>query len=317
MSRFSAYPTKLLLLCLVGVTASASVADAQRWPTRGAASSIDTTYRFQPNGIVEAEQVAGDITVTTWDRPEVRIRAWAEKGRVIADLSSNRVSLRVEGARTARGGQEIGDSSFELTVPVGTRVRARNVSGDVDVRGTRSEVEASAVSGDVEIADAVGITAASTVSGDLRVERVRGDLSARSVSGNLSVRDVTGEVRAGSVSGEVELRELSSRAVSARSTSGSIEFSGDIMRDGRYEFASHSGEVALTLPAAVGADISARTFSGDIDSTFPITLGATDGRGRRNSRAMSFTLGAGGGHISINTFSGNVDIRSMDGRGRR
>ena len=318
MSRYRTSPyAPFLLLGLVYLAASASIADAQRWPPREAASSMDTTYRFQSNGIVEAEQVAGDITVTTWDRPEVRVRAWAEKGRVIADLSSNRVSLRVEGARTARGGQDIGDSSFELTVPVGTRVRARSVSGNVDVRGTRSEVEASSVSGDIEVMDAMGITTATSVSGEVRVERVRGDLSMKSVSGNVSARDVEGDVRAASVSGEVTLDGLTSRMVNARSTSGNIEFSGAIGGDGRYEFTSHSGDVTLILPPEAGADVSTRTFSGRLDSSFPITLGDSNGRRRRDTRTMDLTLGGGGGRISVRTFSGDVDIRGTLGRDRR
>lgn len=315
MTRYTLSPSGLLLLALLSMAASPSTADAQQWRVpRGANSSVDTTYRFQPGGLVDAEQVSGDITITAWDRPEVRVRAWAEKGRVVTELSANRVRLRVEGVRNRRGNQEIGESNVEIMVPAGTRVRAASVSGDVEVRGTRSEVEASTVSGDLDVSDAIGLTSASTVSGDLEVTGIRGDVTVKTVSGDLTLRDVEGDVRASSVSGELSLRGLNSRTVNAKSTSGSLEFAGDIRPDGRYEFTSHSGDVTVILPASASATVSTRTFSGELESDFPITL---EGRNRRSTRSMEFSLGGGGARISIETFSGEMEILRDGGRSRR
>ena len=49
----------------------------------------------------------------------------------------------------------LGDSRFEVSVPVGVRVIARSTSGDVSVRGTRGQVEARSTSGDVEVTEAI------------------------------------------------------------------------------------------------------------------------------------------------------------------
>lgn len=292
-----------------------SQASAQEWRVpRGASSSVDTTLHFQAGGLLDAEQISGDIVVRGWDRQEIRVRGWTEKGRVVTELSSSSARIRVEGERDRRGSRSTGDSRFELTVPVGTRVRARSVSGDVEVGGTRSEVEISSVSGDLGVLDAVGITSASTVSGDVRAERISGDLSVRSVSGDVMVRELEGDARASSVSGELTLMGLRSRTVIAKSTSGDIEYSGEIRPDGRYDFTTHSGDVTLYLPASVGAELSMRTFSGELESAFPVTLG---GRGRTGSnRSMDFTLGGGGARISIATFSGDLQLRKGEDRSR-
>ena len=304
------------LAVAIALAAGATDVAAQRGrggdePMRGV---LDTTYRFDRNGLVDAEQVSGDIVVTTWDRPEVRVRAWIERGRVISDLSSSRVRLRVEGERDSRGNRHLGDSRYEITVPVGTRVRAASVSGNVKVTDSGSEVEATSVSGDVAVSNAVGLTSVTSVSGDVRVQRVRGDLTIRSVSGDVTVEDAEGDVRAGSVSGELTLLRLRSRSVTAKSTSGDIDFLGTIDDDGRYQFSTHSGDVRLALPADVSADVSVRTFSGEMDSAFPITLG---GRNRASARSMEFTLGNGGARITAETFSGDVTLRNSDGRSRR
>lgn len=290
-----------------------STADAQR-SRRGGSDMrmvLDTTYRFARNGLLDAEQISGDVTVTTWDRPEVRVRAWIERGRVTSQLTESRVRLRVE---SERGNRDIGDSRFEVTVPTGTRVRVASVSGDVTVAGTGGEVDASSVSGDLEVKNTTGPTSVKSVSGDVSVRQVSGDLSVRTVSGDVDVDQVEGDVQAASVSGEITLAGLRSRNVTARSTSGEIDFSGAVRPDGRYQFNSHSGEIRLSLPPDVGADLSVRTFSGELESDFPVTLG---GRNRTSTRTLEFTLGNGGARITAETFSGDVLLRRAGGRSRR
>lgn len=295
----------------------ASSAEAQRRDRDRYGSWIDTTFAFARGGLVDAGHVNGDITITTWDRPEVRVRAWAEEGRIIPSFSRSTVRLRIEGERRGRE-TRIGDSAYEITVPVGTRVKAGSVSGDVRVEGTRAEVEASSVSGDMTVDDTEGLTSVTTVSGDVVATRVAGDLTVRSVSGELTVRGVRGDVRASTVSGEVELQEMTSRAVTAKSTSGDVRYVGALERGGRYEFNSHSGTITLRLPDDASADVSLATFSGSLDSDFPVTLGGgARTASRRSGRDLDFVLGDGGARLSVQTFSGDVRLERASGRARR
>lgn len=312
----------ILPLGVVALALAASPAAAQRGDQSGYASRIDTTFAFSRGGVVDAEQVAGDVIVTTWERSEVRVRAYAQHGRVRTQFSRDRVWLRVDGddsdgdgqrSRRGRSGR-IGDSRYEITVPAGTRVKLGSVSGNVRVEGTRAEVEASSVSGNVGVTDAVGLTSVTSVSGDVSVSRVNGDLALTSVSGDVLARAIEGDIRASSVSGDIELRDVRSRSVVAKTTSGDIDFAGGVTRGGRYEFHAHSGDVTLTVPADVGAEVSMSTFSGSLESDFPVTLGGTGTR-RRTSRDMSFTLNDGGARVTIETFSGDVRIERA-GRGR-
>lgn len=300
--------TRTIPLALAVTALAAAPAAAQRGESAEYRSRIDTTFAFSRGGLVDAGQVAGDVVVTTWNRQEVRVRAWAEHGQVRSRFSNDRVWLRVEGEENGRN-RRIGDSRFEITVPVGTRINVASVSGDVQVDGTRGEVEASSVSGDVEVSDAEGLTSVNSVSGDVTVRRVAGDLSVQSVSGDVDVGEVNGDVRASTVSGEIGLRALRSRAVAAKSTSGEIEFDGSLERGGRYEFRSHSGGITLRLPSDAGADVSLSTFSGSLDTDFPVTIGGRESR--RTGRDMDFTLGGGGARLSVQTFSGDVALERV------
>ena len=289
-----------------------TAADAQRDDRASYRSWIDTSFAFGRDGYVDLGQISGDVVVSTWDRAEVRVRAWAEYGRIEPSFSSNRVQLRVEPAPRGERRDRVGDSRYEVTVPAGVRVRVASVSGDLRVTGTRSEVEASSTSGDVVIADGGGLTTVGTVSGDITVTNLTGDLVARTTSGDVAVRGAEGDVRVTSVSGDVALRDVAARSVAARATSGDVTYEGNFVRGGRYEFATHSGDVRLVLPPGVSAEMTMQSYSGSMDTDFPVTL-AAGARGSTRPRTLEFAIGDGGARVRAETFSGDVVLRRRGG----
>jgi DUF4097 and DUF4098 domain-containing protein YvlB len=69
--------------------------------------------------------------------------------------------------------------------------------------------------------------------------------------------------------------------------------------------------VELHLPVNVGAQLSVSTFSGGIESDFPITLKAGDhGIGASQAKRLNFTLGQGSARILAETFSGDITLSS-------
>jgi DUF4097 and DUF4098 domain-containing protein YvlB len=265
-----------------------------------AQSRIDTTFAFSKTGIVDLRQVSGDVVVNGWDRGEARVRAYAERGRVRASLSASRLSLEVESVRG-----RIGDSRFEVSVPVGVRVIARSTSGDVTVKATKGAVDARSTSGDVVVSDATDRIVLESVSGDVRASQLNGDVRSESVSGTIEVRDATGDLRAETTSGDISLAGVTSRNVLATTVSGEVEYDGAIDGNGRYEFHSHSGDITLGIPESTGASFSIATFSGSLDSEFPITLQPGQ-RATGRPRRFEFTLGNGGARITAESFSGDI-----------
>jgi DUF4097 and DUF4098 domain-containing protein YvlB len=254
---------------------------------------------------VDLSLISGPITVTTWNRSDVRVVGHSERIPLRFEQSGSSVRVWLESARESR--TRGGDQRLEVTVPAGARLSARSVSGDVRIAGVRGEIEASAVSGDVEVRDAERRVKLSSVSGEVRGLRIGADVRANSVSGDVSLEDIGGEVDAQAVSGDVTLRRVRAPRVRAQSVSGTLQYDGTYDRDGRYEFSSHSGGIRLALPGNVGATLGVRTFSGTIDTAFPLTMQPGDGARGRDKR-MEFTLGGGGARISAETFSGTIDI---------
>lgn len=291
------------LLGLVALAATSAGAQPVR-------QRLDTTIAFT-DGLVDVRSVSGPVTITTWNRREAKISAWVERGELVTELSGSRIRLEARADRE-RGRRTMGEQEFTLTVPVGTRVEAHAVSGDIRVRGTKAELTAESVSGDVDAEDAEGQVELSTVSGDVRGLRLTGTVSAQSVSGDVRLREVGGALSVESVSGSVELTDAKVTSLRGESVSGDLVYRGALDARGRYTMQSHSGDVLLVLPDGAKADISAKTFSGSIESDFPLVTGGGTGDdpSRRRRDRMRFALNGGGGAIvDLETFSGSLILR--------
>jgi len=299
----------LVLLTLATLAAPFAPIEAQRARDRDRdsdredriTSRIDTTVPFGRDGAVDLALVSGEIIVTGWDRDEARVQAYSKRGTLRLDLSSSRLGLDVQ----SRGGR-MGDTRYEVSVPVGTRVLMRSTSGDLTARGVRGEVEARSVSGDIEVENAGQVTFES-VSGDVRGRELAGRVRGASVSGDVELAGIAGDVDAETTSGSVTITGARAKFVRAQTVSGDVTYDGTVDPSGRYEFHSHSGEISLTLPDDVGARLSVETFSGEIDTAFPLTMGGGDQSGGR-PRRFEFTLGRGGARITAETFSGDINL---------
>lgn len=291
---------RFFLLSSLLIAAAPSMALAQR--DRDVESRIDTTFAFDRRGTVALSVPGGDIVVTSWNQDRIRVRATSE-GSVRMDATASRVSLEM---MRGRGN----DTRFEVTVPVGVRVSARTANGDIAISGTRGGVDAVTQNGDLEVSDAGEMVDLRSMSGDIVARRLSGNIEINTLNGDVTVTEARGDVEVTSVSGDIELRNVTARFIRAKSTSGDLSYEGGVDAAGRYEFASHSGGVYLTIPQNTGALLTVATYSGSIESDFPITL--KPGEHGVGTRRFTFEIGGGrsDARISAESFSGDVTIRT-------
>jgi DUF4097 and DUF4098 domain-containing protein YvlB len=308
----------LLVVVVAGVAMclpiSARAQDDQGLQIRGI-TRIDTTVRLDRGGAVDLSLISGKIRVTGWDRPEVKVSATIESGRLRFDANSSRVSVSVEdtdndGRRRNRHNNTVGDAQYVVSVPRGSRLIMEAVSGDVMAKGSQGEIEANSVSGDVDVSDGVRAVSAESVSGSVHASQVNGNLRTETVSGDLRAENVSGNVQASSVSGTIRLVGIQSKDVRTETVSGDITYTGTIEPSGRYNFEAHSGTIRLNIPRGSGAQFSVETFSGDVNADVPVTI--PPGGSRREGR-MEFTIGDGRARVTANTFSGQIVINTGSG----
>ena len=298
--------TLLVSALLAAAAMPASAQQSRRDRDEDYQSSIDTTFAFDKRGTVSLSVGSGEIIVRAWNRDQVQVRARSERSVVRMDATPTRLSLDLSRPRG-------GDTRFEVTVPVGVRVSARATNGDISLTGTKGGVEAKTQSGDLNVEDVGEMVDLGSLSGDITAKGLTGNIDISAVSGDITVSDVKGDIEVTSVSADIDLRNVVARYVRAKSTSGDVTYDGMIDSTGRYELGSHSGSVYIVIPQTTGALLTVSTYTGSIESDFPITLKPGE-HGIGTSKRFTFEIGKGDARISAESFSGDITIRT---KGRR
>jgi DUF4097 and DUF4098 domain-containing protein YvlB len=307
VARLVAVPARARFIALTAAACSlvGRGADAQRtrFADRDGRARIDTTFAFDRRGTVSLSVGGGEIIVRGWSKAEMQVRAVSDNENIRFDVSSNRVSLDL-----ARG--RGGDTRFEVTVPQGVRVVARSGSGDISIRGTKGEVEVHTQGGDVDLEDVANRLDANLFSGELRARAVSGDIDIGTLSGDIDLDDLRGNIDVHTTSGEIRMRNVTSKLVRAKTTSGGVLYAGTIDPAGRYDLVAHSGDVSLAIPRDASAQLTIATWSGEIESDFPMTLKPGEhGIGSTTTKRFTFDIGGGAARITAETFSGDITIR--------
>jgi hypothetical protein len=137
--------------------------------------------------------------------------------------------------------------------------------------------------------------------GDISVRGIEGDLELQNTNGDVTAIDVSGAVVAHTVNGEVKvvLGRLDPKAAMA--------------------FSTLNGDVDVTVPAGLRADLRMRSDNGEIYSDFDVELlpsqadvkqGRSGGRYRLEvEREVRGRVGGGGPEIQLRTFNGDIMLR--------
>jgi DUF4097 and DUF4098 domain-containing protein YvlB len=308
----AARPAALVVTLLAVVCSTASAAEVNRQGEGGTSRGltghlIDTTFLLERGALLDLSLPFGEITVTGWNRDDMRIRASAGTGQVTLRISSSGALLRPTSERGGFSGLR-----YEVTVPAGVRVMMHTTSGTLIARGVRGDIEARNISGRVELSDIGGLADIASVSGHVAGERLNGGLRADVTSGEVTVAGAEGEIVIDNSSGTITLSGIRSTSVRVETISGNVSFQGSIESSGRYEFMAHSGSIKLILPPSAGALLTAGTYTGAITSDFaapPRTMRRGD-----HEQRLELRLGDGSARISAETFNGSISIIRGNGR---
>lgn len=294
--------TRLVSCTAFGVVALAGVPRTGGAQVFEAPERIDTTLALGQNGTLRVSVYAGRVNVTGASGNNVHVKGTVERGELELRARAGSVTLSMdENPSRSR-------ADLDIAVPLGTNVILEGFSTGFSVRGVKGETKIESLSGGVQVSDAVGLVQIEVVSGSIDISKVEGDVRAEGVSGAVTVTGVNGTVEAESVSGRVSITDAKSRSVRAETVSGSITYAGTIEPAGNYVLKTHSGRLTLGIPADAGATMSLQTFSGNVDSDFPVTLETQVTRPSHESR-LEFRIGNGRSRVVLETFSGDIRIQ--------
>lgn len=137
--------------------------------------------------------------------------------------------------------------------------------------------------------------------------------------GDLVVRGVTGEHEIENVNGGITAEDVSGALV-AHTTNGAVKVTLSRIEPGKpMSFVSFNGDVDVTLPAGLSADLAMRSDNGEVYTDFDVDLAATgpvkkeERKGGTYRVTLERTLeaqeGGGGPEITMRTFNGDIYVR--------
>lgn len=175
MMRFTTTTKILIGVMLLATAASARGRELQYTAT------FDEVYPLSASGRLSLDNVNGDVSITVWDRDEVRIEATkAASSQELLD----RLEIEVEASSSS----------------VRVRTRYPSDSGHLWRNNGESRVEYS-----VTMPRTASLSGIDLVNGNLMVDGLEGEIEAESVNGTLELRDVTGPIDASTVNGTLEV----------------------------------------------------------------------------------------------------------------
>lgn len=223
------------------------------------------------DGSFSLRNTNGKIKISTWDRPEVEIKAVksarareSDLDLVKIEIDTGRNSVSVDTVYERRRNLRV-NVNYEVRVPEGVRLDAvRLTNGDIALTGRFSDVEAWTTNGGVRLEKASGRISLGTTNGGIRASGVHGPLRARTTNGsiNLEFREITDDVDASTTNGSITLR----------------------------------------TPNAPDADVKIRATNGRIKLDHPMTVQGTVS----SRRQMQGRMGRGGPEISLRTTNGSI-----------
>lgn len=264
----------------------------------------DTIIAVPADARLDMTAMGGSIAIDTWDRSEVRVQAThGSRDEVRVRSNGSVVTIRAE---RSRGFVSIVD--YRITVPAAMDLSLNAPFARIEIDGTRGRVNANTVEGDIAVRGGDGQLTLRSVQGRVSVREAAGTIKATSVAGRVEVRNAVGPIEAESVSGSVVLESIDSRDVLASAVSGDVHYGGTIANDGRYGFASHSGDVTIAVPRNLNATITVALMSG----RFASRIEAIPSEGYRRGARETFTVGTGAAMIEMESFSGDLRIIPED-----
>ena len=255
---------------------------APEYDSEYAEEVVERSVEFQPGGRLSLVNVNGAISVGTWDRHEVTMKAEKRAGAgseeearqlleettVKFDRTGDLIDIRTEVAQPKR--KRNVSVAYTLTVPEEIDLKLRSVNGGIQANDVSGGVDAKTTNGRIELAGITGVVKARTTNGNVDLSEVLGRIGANATNGKI----------------EVAISELGEEAhdIRAGTTNGGIE---------------------VSLPKGLKAHLKASTVNGSIDSDFPVTVKG------RISKSVNQAINGGGRLIDLKTTNGSIRLKEL------
>ncbi len=223
-----------------------------------ASSEWTRSYGISPGGEFQIVGASGSITVKGAETPSIAVKAdrvlkaatdsmaqeLVSKVRIVEDVTPEKIVLRNEGLEGIVLGVDIA-VNFDVTVPLGTRLRLHSNNGDITV---------------------------TNVDGAVVVSSTNGDVTGTALRGGLDVRATNGRVK-------IEMGTVSKDPIDVRNTNGTIDLTLPPTANANLDLSTTNGSFNRgTLPMELTGEQTKRRMRARMnEGGTAITLSTTNG----------------------------------------
>jgi len=249
--------------------------------------------------LIKADVLMGSITVKGSDGKEVIVEAKVRERSLTDEDDEDEEAIEAEEDME----EEVKAAKIAGMKKLGVVSTGLEVEESNNVVSISAESWKYAVDITIQVPRASSLELHSTNDGDIVVENVGGEIEVENVNGSNTLRNISGNAVVSTVNGDVTVTMTR------------------VTPDKPMSFSSMNGDVDVTLPADVKANVKMKSQQGEIYSDFDITLKQASQKAEEVSKSgkgkyrISFekniygAINGGGPEYAFNTFNGDVFIR--------
>src|SRR2546428_1328586 len=260
----------------------------------------DTPFAVPAGASLSVNNFGGGITIHGWSENRFKVHAeTGRRGRVEVSLVGNTVVVK---ASSREGAPSVID--FDITVPQAMALSLSGTYADINVDGVQGPISAETVNGEVNVRGGKGNITLHSIQGSVTLADASGRIEVNSVNENIELTNVSGEIKVETTNGGIMMTGIQSSSVDAGTINGDVVYEGTVKDGGSYSFASHNGDITVSIPEGANVTVTTATANGDIDATFALPLTSTTGKHRK-----PFTIGSGSARMEPESFQTAIHMR--------
>src|SRR3989475_8789454 len=251
----------------------------------------DTSIAVPAGASLSVNNFGGGITVHGWSENRVKVHAeTGRRGRVEVSLVGNTVVIK---ASSREGAPSVMD--FDITVPQSMALSLSGTYADITVDGVQGPISAETVNGEVNVRGGKGNITLHSIQGTVTLADASGRIEVNSVNEDIELTNVSGEIKVEATNGGIMMTGIQSASVDAGTINGDVVYEGTVT-DGRSDsFASHNGEISVSIPERANVTVTTATANGEIDASFTLPLTSTAGKAPQGVKSAAGAARRGAG----------------------
>lgn len=258
-----------------------------------------------PDAAIRVFNLAGTVRVRAWERDSVDVTAVVPKGAGELLFGGGYSGVKL-GVNPPVGEANFPGALLEVRVPAGARLWVKSESGEVLVFGLTGSVDLSTMSGRIMVTGSPNQLAAESMDGGIDAEVNSSLVRLKTAGGAIALRGAITDASISTVGGAATAHLLNTDRLLMEAVGGSLSIDLAPLPGGNYSLASHSGDIAIRLPADFDAALDLTALEGKVVNRLTKRMATASNKGKGES--LSIVGGQGAADLMARTFRGTITV---------